>query len=586
MVAAIIIAPITDIQMKKDLKARGININNKLLLRPGYPLIVYTIYNVLDSGVDECILVLKDSADKIQADVLEIVRNDNLKIIKAKVDDGISEMILNGVNEVKSGICLCISGDQPAVTPDTLKNLINESLNNSNSPKIVSVLVKGKSGPLNSINSLGMPLATHTDILKKYLENKKCDLNPILKEIKKDKILFYGISPINDIELLTISTCKEYNKFLEGKNYINHPYKHKFKNFFAFSNLSNNFKIYFGIFIIFSIISFIFFPAGILITDIESVRSILSTLIQSEAAIIAIIVTLSLVAVQLTASSYSTRVIDLFKGELSFWILMFTYILSIIYGLIILKFTGSSYNIEIPIWIAIFIGIFALFALVPYILDILDLMKPSTIISKLESKIKDDDVLYFIITNESDDPLQPLVDVIHSSLMKHDYGTLRDGIEAIEDYNKNVYQNTETFDHEKGQISLHILEHLIRIGKLAVNIKDEDAATQVISAITLNAIYAAKKEFIDLIYLAINSMKNIIISAIHNDLNSTAGFSLLAFNSVILACKDLENVINVIDEISSSLNEIEEYNVSEKTERMISDIRMVIETFKDENESK
>jgi len=568
MVSAIITASITDRQMQEDIKTHGIKTKNKLLLRNGYPLIVHTVYNVLDSGIEECILVLTDSADQITEDVLGIVRDDRLKIIEAKIDDEISEILLKGVDEIKSGFCLCISGDQPAVTPDTLKNLINESLNDSNSPKIVSVLVKGNIGSLNSIKSLGMPLVTHTDILKKYLKNKKSDLNPILKEIKKDKISFYGVSPINDIELLTINNCKDYNKFLEGKNYINHPYKYKFKNFFALSNLSNNFKIYFGIFIIFIIISFIFFPAGILTTNVESVRSILSTLIQSEAAIIAIVVTLSLVAVQLTASSYSTRVIDLFKGELSFWILMFTYILSIIYGLIILKFTGSSYNIEIRIWIAIFIGIFALFALIPYILDILDLMKPSTIISKLESKIKDNNVLYFIITDKHDDPLQPLIDVIHSSLMKHDYGTLRDGLEAIEDYNKNIYQNKETFDREKGQISLHILEHLIRVGKLAVNIKDDDATTQVISAILLNATYAAKKEFNDLIYLAINSIKNIVISATDYDLNSTISLSLLAFNSIVLVCKDLEDVV---DKILSALNEIEEYYVSEKTKK--NDIR-------------
>jgi len=42
-------------------------------------------------------------------------------------------------------------------------------------------------------------------------------------------------------------------------------------------------------------------------------RYLLSALVQSLAAIIAIVVTLTLVAVQLTASAYSPRVIDIFK---------------------------------------------------------------------------------------------------------------------------------------------------------------------------------------------------------------------------------------------------------------------------------
>jgi len=166
MVGAIIIAPITNKQMRKDLNARGIKTNNKLLLRPG-PIIVKTVYNVLNSGVEECILVLRDSADQIKEVVLENVRDDRLKIVNAKKDDEISEIILKGIYEIKSGFCLCIAGDQPAVTPDTLKNLINEALNNPNSPNIISFLVKRKFRLLNSIKDNGMPLVAHTDILKK-----------------------------------------------------------------------------------------------------------------------------------------------------------------------------------------------------------------------------------------------------------------------------------------------------------------------------------------------------------------------------------------------------------------------------------
>ena len=84
---------------------------------------------------------------------------------------------------------------------------------------------------------------------------------------------------------------------------------------------------------ILSLISILFASAflsylGSVETDVDSARYMLSALIQSEAAIIAIVITLTLVAVQHTSSTYSTRVIDIFKTRNpDFWIL-FLYLFS------------------------------------------------------------------------------------------------------------------------------------------------------------------------------------------------------------------------------------------------------------------
>ena len=52
---------------------------------------------------------------------------------------------------------------------------------------------------------------------------------------------------------------------------------------------------------------------AIFFTNIQSAHYLLSALAQSEAAVIAIVITLSLVAVQLTATSYSPRVTEIFR---------------------------------------------------------------------------------------------------------------------------------------------------------------------------------------------------------------------------------------------------------------------------------
>ena len=65
---------------------------------------------------------------------------------------------------------------------------------------------------------------------------------------------------------------------------------------------------------------------GILHTDVDTARILLNTLVNSEAGIFAIVVTLSLIAVQLAATSYSARVIDLFMRNPDPWVLMVIYI--------------------------------------------------------------------------------------------------------------------------------------------------------------------------------------------------------------------------------------------------------------------
>lgn len=75
----------------------------------------------------------------------------------------------------------------------------------------------------------------------------------------------------------------------------------------------------------------------VLHTDVDSARAFQGALISSEASLLAIVVSLSLVAVQLAASSYSARVIEVFRKTPDLWILMGIYGIAIFYGLGLLK---------------------------------------------------------------------------------------------------------------------------------------------------------------------------------------------------------------------------------------------------------
>jgi uncharacterized membrane protein len=165
----------------------------------------------------------------------------------------------------------------------------------------------------------------------------------------------------------------------------------------------------------------------------------LSALVQSEAAIVAIVITLTLIAVQLTASAYSPRVIDIFIKNPDMKVLFCLYGISIFYGLLVLRYVeeaeGSvviqsvimAYG-HIPIvlvstesvhslfeWLtlgALLLGIFSFAALIPYIQNILELLKPSNIMQRLSGNITEE-VLERINKNSNDtnipDPIQPII---------------------------------------------------------------------------------------------------------------------------------------------------------------------------------
>lgn len=258
--------------------------------------------------------------------------------------------------------------------------------------------------------------------------------------------------------------------------------------------------IYLIIFIVVSITSYLFFSQfKLLYTDVDSARYVLSSLIQSEATILAIVVTLSLVAVQL-ASSSSARVIDIFKRTPDLWILIILYIFAIAYCVTLLKLILNTQNrisnLENYILFAYYISMSAFISLMPYIWNILDLMKPSTVIDKLAERITNENILKATLQREGlegekgrvmkhDDPIQPLVDIINASLMKYDYGTFREGLIAIHDSTIKIL-SAVIDEKEKEKIIKHVSDHLLVTRRLAVESDNEDLIDKILADLQRN----------------------------------------------------------------------------------------------------
>ena len=249
--------------------------------------------------------------------------------------------------------------------------------------------------------------------------------------------------------------------------------------------------VYLSLYTLLILLSIFIFPIlGLYSNDVNSARYMLSALIQSEAAIIAIVITLSLVVLQLAAQSYSTRVIDVFKKTPDFWILIGIYLIAMIYELGVLKKIeeikpglDNLSNLDNQITYSYFLGIYVLLALIPYIWNTLNLLKPSTVIGKLSEKITKQNILSAIEEQETHgdkDPIQPVIDIVRSSLMKYDFETVRDGLKTIGDHSSDIFKNEVFEKEEEIRLSKIVFTHLKRIGKLAISKEDEDSTLEVI----------------------------------------------------------------------------------------------------------
>ena len=99
-----------------------------------------------------------------------------------------------------------------------MKKLIENALKYENPENILSVLAGRENGYLKSAEGLGMPFVCHSKLLLKYLPEHEDNLNPILRKMISDDVIFYGISAVNDLELVNIN---RYEDYLYVKNNFN-----------------------------------------------------------------------------------------------------------------------------------------------------------------------------------------------------------------------------------------------------------------------------------------------------------------------------------------------------------------------------
>lgn len=256
---------------------------------------------------------------------------------------------------------------------------------------------------------------------------------------------------------------------------------------------------------------------GFLHTDTDTARILLNTLVNSEAGIFAIVVTLSLIAVQLAASSYSARVIDLFMRTPDPWVLMVIYIAAMVYGLWTLKLVDreSISGLELHISLCFYMGTFAFLALILFIWNTFGLLQPFAIIDRLSERITGQHILQLLNRDNpfNIDPVQPIVDIVLGSWGRYDYGTLGYGLRAVSNRASALMTAELERPQDRALAVDHILTHFFRMGSLALNRKDEDFAWNVLVNLNFIGEVATEQRLESTVLSILKFMGNLGITA-------------------------------------------------------------------------
>lgn len=215
-ISTIITAAGKNSRMRKDQIARNIDLTNKLILPFNDKTVIETtIDNALSLNIDECIVVLGHYSNEIKEVIFDNYKGQVKFVENNPVDVGLSTSLYNGLSNASSDFALCITADQPTVTPETFNKMIEVSRESENPFNTISILRRRKTGLLDTAEGLGMPFVAPRLNLMNYLENEDDNLNPILRKIFADGYTFYGIKEKNKKELLNINHYEDYLNLLD-----------------------------------------------------------------------------------------------------------------------------------------------------------------------------------------------------------------------------------------------------------------------------------------------------------------------------------------------------------------------------------
>lgn len=212
--------------------------------------------------------------------------------------------------------------------------------------------------------------------------------------------------------------------------------------------------------------------------SIDSARYLLSALAQTQGAIIAIVISLTIVAVQVSSQAYSLRVTDLLLKYEFFWFMLFLYGLSIIYDVTLLNRINSDNigSLGSEVNISIFISAIVLWALFPYSKKTLERLRPQTIIRILAKHILASNKGIFDANRR--ETILPLFDITKKAIRADDIATARDGVKKTEEVCCAIFAE-QLSEEEETATAVYFSKQYERTAKIAFIQNDIDSVGEI-----------------------------------------------------------------------------------------------------------
>ena len=171
------------------------------------------------------------------------------------------------------------------------------------------------------------------------------------------------------------------------------------------------------------------------IEDKNMILTLLSTLVTCEVAIYGIMVSVSLIAIQISTESYSYRITNIFLKSSNFKLINFIYLSSITLNIGLLE-SISFLDIKINYFInysylSTNITLFAILSTPIYFYFVFKLLKPLNILDCLISNLDQIELSSKITSETKNDPIQPYIDVLIRTITRHDDKITIEGIELL-----------------------------------------------------------------------------------------------------------------------------------------------------------
>ena len=195
-----------------------------------------------------------------------------------------------------------------------------------------------------------------------------------------------------------------------------------------------------------TIISIYNYTNGLLIISHDTVLSSISLVIQIISSIFAIIIAISLVAIQLTAQSYSSKLIKIYTKNFHFKCFIALFIVAMILNIYVLFYIEILSDILINI--SILVSLLFIIELIPFILSINRNLDPKIIIEHLIKDLRN----YKQTKNDNveiyDSLFQPIEDLITRSISNFDYQTAKYGMKLfLEDFTSLIKTKVYSIDY-------------------------------------------------------------------------------------------------------------------------------------------